>query len=144
MKTSRLFLLLASLAGPAALLFSGCSKWDDTPSTTTKVSDAVSDSWTSIKDYTYDKRVEFSASIDRMSAKMDDGTKAVKAKFAGVPDTASRDRESAEKDYDAARADLKARLVDLSNASADTWADAKAKVAQAWQHVQAAYDKLTG
>jgi hypothetical protein len=153
MKTSSCLLLLAATMGPAALLTSSCSKTDNTATTVEKVkADAkdvaadikatVTDSWDSIKDYTYEKRADFSAGIDRMAAQFDDKTRELKAKWAGAPDAASKDRENAIKEYDEARADLKLRLSELGNASADTWADAKEKVAQAWKRVQVAYDKV--
>jgi|CZKI01.1.fsa_nt_gi hypothetical protein len=153
MKTSRCLLLLAAAMSPVALLMIGCSKTDNSSTNVEKVKTeakevaadvkaSASDSWDSIKDYTYEKRADFSASFDRMTAQMDDKAREVKAKVAGVPDAASKDRESAVKEYDEARADLKSKLSDLGNATADTWADAKEKVAQAWKHVQAAYDKV--
>ncbi|MGO9243531.1 MAG: hypothetical protein ACLQDC_02020 [Verrucomicrobiia bacterium] len=131
----------------------GCSKADNTSANVEKVKNdakeiaadvkaAAADSWDSIKDFTYEKRAEFSASIDRMSGQLDDKTREFRAKVAGAPDAASKDRESAIKEYDEARADLKSKLTDLGNATADTWADAKEKVAQAWKRVQAAYDKV--
>ena len=39
--------------------------------------------------------------------------------------------------------DLKKSLDDLNNATADTWADAKAKAEKAWDRVKADYDKAT-
>jgi hypothetical protein len=147
MKTSRLFLLFAAAMSSAALMISGCSKSDNATSPTDQVkadasavANSVSDSWDSIKDYTYDKRVEFTASFSRMTGRVDDQARDWKAKASS---SASADRASAIKDYDDARADLKARLKDLDNATADTWADAKDKVDQAWKHVQSAYDKMT-
>jgi len=147
MKTSRFLLLFAAVLSPAALIFSGCSKGDtsSTPVDQVKagaadVSNTVSDSWDSIKDYTYDKRVEFTASFSRMTGKIDDQASDWKAKASS---SASADRASAVKDYDDARADLKAKVKDLDNATADTWADAKDKVNQAWKHVQSTYDKMT-
>jgi len=141
------------MMGPAALLMSSCSKTSSTSTTVEKVkADAkevaadvkatASDSWDSIKDFTYEKRADFSASIDRMAAQFDDKARELRAKVAGATDAASKDRESAIKEYDEARADLKSRLSELGNATADTWADAKEKVAQAWKRVQAAYDKV--
>jgi len=132
---------------------SSCSKTSSTSTTVEKVkADAkevaadvkatTSDSWDSIKDFTYEKRADFSASIDRMAAQFDDKARELRAKVAGATDAASKDRESAIKEYDEARADLKSRLSELGNATADTWADAKEKVAQAWKRVQAAYDKV--
>jgi hypothetical protein len=144
MKIQRFVLALTLV--PAFLFVSGgCSKQDkDNASAVAQDIKATAiDSWDSIKDFTYEKRVEFSASIDRMSASMDNDIAAAKAKLAGTPDAAAKDKQAAIKDYDDARADLKARLADLDNATADTWADAKAKVAQAWDRVKAAYAKAT-
>ena len=104
------------------------------------VKNAAVDTWDSVRDYSYDKRVEFSASLDRMDKTMDDKIAEEKAK---APDTLSKEKQAAIKDYDDARADLKAKLADLGNATADTWADAKAKVSAAWQRVKADYDKAT-
>ena len=154
MKTPRSLLLLLATLAPAILIgATGCSK-----STNTAASNALQDSkdaakdaaidvknaavegWDSLKDYTYDKRVEFSDSMDRTDKKMDDKIAEEKAE---APGTLSADKQAAIKDYDDARADLKARLTELGNATADTWADAKAKVAAAWQRVKADYDKAT-
>jgi gas vesicle protein len=154
MKIPRPFLFLVATIVPALLIVSnGCSK-SDTSSATTAAQDAKTaitnaavdvknaavDTWDSVRDYTYDKRMEFSASIDRMDKNMDDKIAEEKTK---APDTLSKEKQAAIKDYDDARADLKARLADLGNATADTWADAKAKVSEAWQRVKADYDKAT-
>ncbi len=147
MKSTKLLLLLAVGFSPAALLVSGCSKSDDTSATAANVKadakDTVADvkatavdSWDSVKDYTFEKRAEFSASFDRMTAKLDEKASAAKAKASGAPDAAS-------KEYDEARAELKTKLSDLGNATADTWADAKAKVAESWKRVKAASDKTS-
>jgi hypothetical protein len=154
MKTPRSLLFLIAAIGPSVLVGTGgCSKSDnssvaaaaqDAKTAVTNaaidVKNAAVDTWDSVRDYTYDKRVEFSASLDRMDKTMDDKIAEEKAK---APDTLSADKQAAIKDYDDARADLKARLTDLGNATADTWADAKAKVATAWQRVKADYDKAT-
>ncbi|HEV3029179.1 MAG TPA: hypothetical protein VG457_16490, partial [Planctomycetota bacterium] len=98
------------------------------------------DTWDSIKDFTFERHDDFNATVERMSKSLDDKVAELRA---STPSAAAKDRDEALKDYDAARADLKARLADLGNATADTWADAKAKVAEAWQRMQAAYDKAT-
>jgi hypothetical protein len=142
MKTTHSLLLLAALA-PAALLLPGCSKDDNATSTpAVGITDTASASWDTIKDYTFEKRDEFVAGFDRMTAKMDDDRQAANAKADGLSASAAQERDSARKDYDAARADLKANLAALSNASADTWSAAKDKVAQSWQAVQKAYDRM--
>jgi hypothetical protein len=154
MKTSRSLQFLLAGAGLAAVLaLCGCSKSDNSAASSNlqdakdsvkaaavDVKDAAVSTWDSIKDYTYDKRVDFSAKLDQMDKTMDDKIAEEKAQ---APSTYSADKQAAIKDYDDARADLKARLSDLSNATADTWADAKAKVAAAWQRVKADYDKAT-
>jgi hypothetical protein len=154
MKTPRSLLFLVATLGPALAIGAvGCSKSDNSAASSNlqdakaavtnaavDVKNAAVDSWDSLKDYTYDKRVEFSASMDRMEKSMDDKIAEEKAQ---APSTLSADKQAAIKDYDDAKADLKARLTDLGNATADTWADAKAKVAAAWQRVKADYDKAT-
>jgi hypothetical protein len=74
---------------------------------------------------------------------MDAEIDAAKTKLNTAPDAAAKDREAAVREYDVAKVDLKTSLTNLNNATADTWADAKAKVAVAWQRVKAAYDKAT-
>jgi len=115
----------------------------DTKAAVADVKAAVADSWDSIKDFTYEKRADLSARIDRMSRDLDARTAALTARVAGVPDATSADRVRAMKEYDEARAELKARLADLGNASAHTWAEAKARAAVAWKNMQAACDRVT-
>jgi hypothetical protein len=145
--------VLAALAPAVAIVGSGCSKSDNSAASNNlqdaktavtnaavDVKNAAVDSWNSLKDYTYDKRVEFSASMDRMQKNMDDKIAEEKAQ---TPSTLSADKQAAINDYYDAKADLKARLTDLGNATSDTWDAAKAKVAAAWQRVKADYDKAT-
>jgi hypothetical protein len=155
MKTSRaLFLLIATLSPAALLLSGGCARKSREPSVVrdakaavntaaADVKEAISESWSSIKDFTYEKRTDFSAAMDRMAKKLDDQAAALKAKTAAASDTAAKDREVALKELNEARAELKSKLADLGHATADTWSDAKAKVVLAWQKVQAAYDKAS-
>jgi hypothetical protein len=154
MKTPRsLQFLVAGLGFATVIGLSGCSKSDNSAAsanlqdakdsvkaTAIDVKDAAVSTWDSIKDYTYDKRADFSDHLDRMDKTMDEKIAEEKAQS---PSTLAADKQAAIKDYDDARADLKARLTDLSNATADTWADAKAKVAAAWQRLKADYDKAT-
>jgi hypothetical protein len=154
MKTHSSLLILMAALGPVILVgASGCSK-SDTSTASSNVQDAKQavtdaavnvknatvDGWNSLKDYTYEKRAEFSASMDRTTKSMDDK---IAEERAQAPSAVSADKQAAIRDYDDARADLKARLADLGNATADTWADAKAKVAAAWERVKADYDKAT-
>jgi soluble cytochrome b562 len=148
-------LLLAAALVPAAFFIGdGCSKTDSTSKRVQRakaeaakaladVKAAVSDSWDSIKDFTYERRADFSEGMDRMARELDDGTAALKARAAGAPDAASREREAAIKEYERARAELRVRLADLANATSATWADAKARACDAWRRMQAAYDRAT-
>jgi hypothetical protein len=149
MKTRRFLVLLATCSPAILLLSSGCSKSDSDQAKASAnnaiadVKTAASQSWESIKDFTYEQRANFSSAVDKMSADLDQKTAELKAKNSSLSDAAAKDRDAAQKDYDNARADLKADLTALNNATADTWADAKAKVSDAWQRVKAAYDRLT-
>jgi hypothetical protein len=137
----------------AALLSSGCSKpgpvgaavdqtGADVKQLAADTGAVAADSWDGIKSFTYEQRVDFSAHMDRLTANLDGKADAFRAKVAGASDSAAQDRASAGREYDAARAELKSNLDELGRASSDTWADAKAKVAQSWKRVRAAYDKL--
>lgn len=152
MKTTVSLLLMAALS-PAIMLQSSCAKTDnpDQAVQSTKaaakdlaadVKTAVSDSWDTIKDYTYEKRDDFAASLDRLAEKRDAEIKELNAKVTGLPDTAAKQRDSAVKEFNEARSYLKSQLADLRTGTPDTWADAKEKVSQAWKRTQAAYEKV--
>jgi hypothetical protein len=160
MKIKHSFPMIAASVGSAAFfLCCSCSKSADSTTTvqatrsdgsvaTVTVSDSnvavgVTDAWDRIKDFSFDRRADFYAGIDRMSQDMDDKTAEFRAKVSGVPDAVSRDRDSAMKEYDAARTDLRSKRADLDKATADTWSDAKAKTAESWKSVKVAYDKVT-
>jgi uncharacterized secreted protein with C-terminal beta-propeller domain len=134
MKTSLKTLIAIATLTPAALLVTaGCSRADkdNAAAVGLDIKTTAVDSWDSIKDYTYEKKAEFSAYMSRMDDSMDAKVADLKAKGKSVPD------------YDDAKADLKKSLSDLNNATADTWADAKAKTEKAWDRVKADYDKAT-
>jgi len=152
MKPSHFLLFTAALI-PALIPLSGCgrseSDQDATQSTKAAAKELVadvkttaSDSWDSIKDYTYEKRADFAAGLERLATKRDAEIQEMNAKVTGLPDTAAKERDRAVKEFNEARSYLKSQLTDLRTGSADTWADAKEKITQAWQKVQAAYDKV--
>ncbi len=67
MKTHRLLLTLTLTLVPALLIVTGgCSKADkDNASAVAQdIKTTAIDSWDSIKDFTYEKRIEFSASME--------------------------------------------------------------------------------
>jgi hypothetical protein len=154
MKLTRPTPILAAGLVPALIIGSaGCSKSDNAAASAhlqeakvaltnaaVDMKNAAVAGWDSLKDYTYDTRVQFSAAMERMTQRMDERIAQEKAQ---APATASSDKQAAIADYDSARANLKARLVELGNASADTWDQAKAKVAEAWRRLKADYDRAT-
>jgi hypothetical protein len=152
MKTTHTLLLIASFS-PAALLPSGCSKPDAgqpaAQNTMTAAKDiaadvkgAAADSWDRIKDYSYEKREDFAATLDRMAGKMDADIRAINVRFTGLPDAAAKERDHAVKEANEARAELESQLVFLRTGTADAWANTKQQATQAWQHLQTAYDKV--
>lgn len=152
MKNLRSILLLAALS-PAVIFSFGCAKKDsvktvvaDTKAAAKElasdVKDVAVDSWDAVKDYTFEKRADFSASLDRMAAKHDAEVAEANAKVKGLPDDAAKARDSANKEFASARASLKVAISELGSATADTWDAAKAKAVEAWHRTQAAYAKL--
>ena len=152
MKHTRSLLLLIVL-GPIAALLSSCSKNDGVQTAVQKTKAATKDiaadikavaldSWDSIKDYTYDKREDFAAGLERMADKHDADLATLNAKLTGLPDDAAKQRDRAVKEFKEARTNLKSELASLRASTADTWAEAKESAAQSWQRVQAAYEKI--
>ncbi len=152
MKTTRSFLLLAVLS-PAALWLSGCARSGDVQSAaqTTKavakdlaadVATPAADSWAGIKDYTFEKRTDFAAGLDRLMEKQDAGLAAMNAKLTGLPDAAAKERDHAVKQFNEARSFLKSELDSLRTGTAGAWTVSKEKVTVAWQRTEAAYEKV--
>jgi hypothetical protein len=56
--------------------------------------------------------------------------------------TAAKERDRALKEFNEAHIYLKSQLTELRNGTADTWDNAKKKVAESWEHVEAAYEKV--
>jgi hypothetical protein len=129
----------------SALAFTGCSKKESSEAET-KIKDAyqdtktaVSNAWTDVKSYTFEKRSDFSASAKAMTSKMDAQVSELRANYSEAKASASRKAAMAElKDSEA---DYKAKLDALGTATADTWDSAKQNVISSWDRLQANYDK---
>lgn len=145
MKITPSLVLLAAMSA-AVIGLSGCEKKTsvkevahDTATAAkdiaTDVKDAAVSTWATVKAYTFEKKSDFADAIDRMAAKTDAGVDTLAAKS-----EPARDKAVAE--YKAARATLKTQLGNLREASADTWSATKEKTSEAWEHVQAAYEKV--
>jgi len=98
--------------------------------------------WTDIKNDTYDERAHFSNGANRLSARLDDQIRVLRAKRAGMT-TDLKDWDIAMKDVDESRALLTSRITELNKTNIpEAWADAKDKVGEAWQRSQLAVDKM--
>lgn len=129
----------------SALVLAGCSK-SDRNETQAGINDAysdtkavVADAWSDLKDYTFEKRSDFTIRTEAMTAKLDAQVSELQANYAA--DKASASRQAAMEELKNSRADLNDKLAALGNASADTWASAKAGVIAAWDRTEAAYKK---
>jgi hypothetical protein len=98
--------------------------------------------WTDIQTDTYDQRAHFAAGINRLSAKLDDQIRVLKAKRAGMT-TDLKDWDLAFKEVEESRSYLTSCMSDLAKTTTpETWADAKDKVGEAWKRSQIAVDKM--
>lgn len=145
MKTTQRVLLLAALS-PAVLLFSNCAKTEDAKSLAQNAASdlkaAAFETWDGVKDYTFEKRDDFAASLGRMSDRSDATVRDLNARRTALTGAAAKDRDSATQEFNDARTALKAQLAGLPAVTTESWNDAKAKVAQAWQRLDAAFVKV--
>lgn len=109
---------------------------------TTAAQPAVQESWDLIKDYTFDQRNEFIAALIRMSKAIDEQVLELSAKRPLTPTVVADDWEFALKELDSARSDLKWKISELAKTRPDNWADARERVATAWQRTQEAFDSV--
>lgn len=134
MNTVRIFSLLFAFAFPP---FAHAA-----PSAAGTAPTVAVDPWDAIKDNTYQKRADLIAGTTKMSEKIDAEIAALNAKRANLPETSVKDWDVAMKELKEARAYLKFTIDSLSEASSETWAEAKDKVAQAWKRTKDACDKV--
>lgn len=98
--------------------------------------------WTDIQGDTYDQRVHFTAGADRLSARLDDQIKVLKAKRAGMTQDI-KDWDLAFKEVDDSRQLLTSRITEIKKVNTlEAWADCKDKVGEAWKRSQLAVDKM--
>ena len=97
---------------------------------------ALAGSWDAIKDYTYEKRADFSAGVSRMAVSLDEQVRALKAKRATLSEASVKDWDFAMKELEDARSDLRSKMSELSKASSETWTQAKDRAAEAWKRAQ--------
>jgi hypothetical protein len=98
--------------------------------------------WAELKTDTYDQRDHFLAGANRLSARLDDQIRALKAKRAGMT-TDLADWDTAMKDVEESRSLLTGRITDVRQATTpDTWTAARDNVGDAWTKAEAAVDKM--
>jgi hypothetical protein len=134
MKTTRLILLL--LATPLLSIARTVAAEAPTPAP------AAADPWDAIKELTYQKRADFAAGAAKLLEKIDGEIRQLNEKRATLPETSVKDWDFAMKELNAAQAYLKFTITSLDEASSETWAEAKNKVAQAWKRANDACDKV--
>lgn len=98
--------------------------------------------WDAIKDYPYEKRVEFAAGTGRLIERLDEQIRELNEKRAKLPQTSVKDWDFAMKELTEARSYLKSMIDALGDATYETWAEARERVAKAWQRTQDAYSKV--
>jgi hypothetical protein len=128
-------LLAASAAGPTTLAAAEVVAIAGSDGTTAPA-------WVDIENDTFEQRAHFDAGMRRLSAKLDDQVKSLRAKRAAMTEGV-KDWDFAMKEVDASRAYLTSMMHDVSQATTkEAWADAKEKVGEAWRRSQLAVDKL--
>jgi hypothetical protein len=98
--------------------------------------------WTDIKNDTYDLRAHFSAGANRLSSRLNEQIRVLRAKRA-LMTTDLKDWDLAMKEVDDSRSLLTSRITELNKTTTpEAWVDAKDKVGEAWQRSQLAVDKM--
>ncbi|HEX2861705.1 MAG TPA: hypothetical protein VHN79_08695 [Lacunisphaera sp.] len=140
--TTRTALLLATLS---LLVFAGCSErkrddlGDKAGAAYADTKAAVSRAWGNVKDYSFEKRSDFTSFLKAQQAELEAGMSKLRAEYSEA--TASASRKAAMAELKNAEANYKEKLAALGNASADTWTAARDNVAAAWDRLQASYAK---
>lgn len=100
---------------------------------------AVVKGWDNLKDYTFEKRSEFTLQLKAQQADFEAGVSKLRAEYSEASANASRKAAMAElKDSEA---NYNEKFAAVGNATADTWTAARDDVAAAWDRLQASYAK---
>ena len=145
MKNKLLLSTTLLAASFAALTFAGCSK-SDREEAADKTKEAYADTkaavvtgWDNLKDFTFEKRNDFTTTLKARQADLEAGVSKLRAEYSEANASASRKAAMAElKDSEA---NSKEKLAAVGNATADTWTAARDDVAAAWDRLQASYAK---
>lgn len=143
MKTILTLLLVGSLA------FTACSRTRNRTTETgannadssasTAAIRATTDNWNELRTYAFDKRSEFSASLNAMSAKIDAEFSQLQADASSA--TAAQSRKDAIAQVKSDKAAFDEKSAALARATQDTWNQARDEAAAAWDKLQASLAK---
>jgi hypothetical protein len=98
--------------------------------------------WSEIKGDTYDQRDQFMSGVNRLSARLDNQIRTLRAKRAGM-NSDTKDWDFAMKDVDESRSLLTSRMSELKQAvTPETWISARDNIGDAWARAEAAVDKM--
>jgi hypothetical protein len=131
----------------AALIVAGCNKHDradasaSVQSVARDTQAALAGAWDDVKNFTYDKRNDFTSKAKTMEAQAEVQVSQVRANYSEAKASASR--KAAMEELKNSEADYKAKLEALGHASADTWDAAKNNVVLAWDRLQASIRKAS-
>lgn len=100
---------------------------------------AVVEGWGNLKDYTFEKRSDFSLQLKAKQASFESEVSKLRAEYSEADASASR--KAAMSELKDSEATYKEKLSAMGNATADTWDAARDDVAHAWDRVQASYAK---
>jgi hypothetical protein len=136
----RLLLALGLLvAGPAGLVPHLCAQATQFPAVPEETADQA---WAELKDNTYDMRAQFATGVNRLSGRLDDQIRMLRAKRAGMTKDLA-DWDFAMKEVDDSRSDLTSRMTELGKATTpETWVAARDNIGDAWKRAEAAVDKM--
>jgi hypothetical protein len=136
----------ALLASSLTLLaLAGCSKSkqesiaDSTKAVYQDTKAAVVKGWDNLKDYTFEKKSDFTATLKARQADLEAGVSKLRAEYSEA--SASASRKAAMNELKDSEANYQDKLAAVGNATADTWTAARDDVAAAWDRLQASYAK---
>jgi len=136
---------LLTLIALAALGLTACSKekrediTDKTKEVYKDTKDTVAEGWADLKDYTFEKRSNFSTKLKAHQTDLEADVSKLRAEYSDA--TASTSRRAAMNELKDSEADYKAKLAAVGNATADTWASARDNVIASWDRLHASYAK---
>ena len=132
-------------AALAVLAFTACSKEknetlaDKTKDAYQDTKAAVAKGWDNLKDFTFEKRNDFSADLTAKQKAFEADVSKLRADYSDAQ--ASANRKAAMQELKDSEADYKEKFAALGNATSDTWASARDNVAASWDRLQASYAK---